>query len=149
MSYRTSPCKKLQNKSNVQLVSVNILLIAAARLTFPWINKIFYVTVWFVGAAVSNLLALWAHLRLLQLHCAVVPLCWHLDHCLSPSPSPCCLYAFVTLFSLSAVPPRPCGSPMLLTALSFSLTLSSPHHTSSLWCLSECQAGRPWSDLVG
>lgn len=109
-----------------------------------------YNSVWFDWAAAPSLLTLWARPRLLQPHCVVVPLRWHLDHCLSPSPSSCCLYVFVPLFSLSALSPRPHGSPRLLTALSppFSHTLIV-HLTASLWCLSECQAGRPWSDLAG
>lgn len=109
-----------------------------------------YNSVWFDWAAAPSLLTLWARPRLLQPHCVVVPLRWHLDDCLSPSPSSCCLFVFVPLFSLSALSPRPHGSPRLLTALSppFSHTLIV-HLAASLWCLSECQAGRPWSDLAG
>lgn len=84
-----------------------------------------YNSVWFDWAAVPSLLTLWVRPRLLQPHCVVVPLRWHLDHYLSPSPSSCCLHVFVPLFSLSALSPHPHGSPRLSTALSLSLTLSS------------------------
>lgn len=65
-------------------------------------------------------------------------------------------------FCLSSSPTRPhgslrhFGSQLLFLSLSVWVSLSLPfshalivHLTSSLWCLSECQAGRPWSDLAG
>lgn len=38
------PFKKLKNKCRAQLALVNTLLIAVVGLNFPWINKIFYIT---------------------------------------------------------------------------------------------------------
>ena len=112
--------QKLKNKSSAQLVCVNTLLIAEAThtLTFPWINMIFYITVWFDRAAAPNSLALWASTVALccrvQLHLLnifpSVGIWISVSHCL---PCLCCLYVFVPLlFSLSQLfLPRPRGSP--------------------------------------
>lgn len=66
-------------------------------------------------------------------------LCWNLDHCCS-----------LSRFSASPLPVLWLPSPRISCAHGL-LTppFSAPSLTSSLWCLAECRAGRPWSDLGG
>lgn len=132
-----------QNRCSARLVFVNILSIAEVGLPFPWINKTSYITVKFAGLLFPARSLRGLIRALLQMHLAVAfarspPLRQHLDQpALNRLPS---LSARILLRG-------PRGAHRHSGSLSLSLLVGSL--TSSLWCLGECQAGRPWSDLVG
>lgn len=152
---RCGPVYKVENKFRAQLVFVDTLLIAVVGLTFPWINKIFYITVCFDWAAVPEYCSVCAHPAVF---CCCV--CSHLlniclsvgiwiSHCLSFL----CLFISVSVFSLS-LSFVPTGLPGTLP-LSRSpplLSSSRSHRPSHIFCLVSRWVpgrGRPWSDLGG
>lgn len=134
-----------QNRCSARLVFVNILSIAEVGLPFPWINKTSYITVKFAGLLFPARSLRGLIRALLQMHLAVA-------FARSPPPS-----AFGSTgsqpspFSVRSYPPQRSqrSSQALWLSLSLPLSLLVGSLTSSLWCLGECQAGRPWSDLVG
>ncbi len=115
-------------------------------------TNILYNSVWF-GSRL-------AYPRLLQLHICCEFACtsrksaslWTFGS-VSLTVSPLLLFTCIcaSLFSLSSFSPSPQIS-QALWLLTVSLSLFHTlivHLTSFLWCLGECQAGRPWSDLAG
>ena len=159
--------QKLKNKSSAQLVCVNTLLIAEATHTHFSMDQhdILYNCVVWPGCCSQLARSVGFYSRTL-LSCSVappeyLPLCWHLDQCLSLSPLSLlfiCIRAspFFPLTALSPPSPRISQALCLLAAPSLSLALIlflSPSSSSISHLLSgvsvSARQGRPWSDLAG
>ena len=159
--------QKLKNKSSAQLVCVNTLLIAEATHTHFSMDQhdILYNCVVWPGCCSQLARSVGFYSRTL-LSCSVappeyLPLCWHLDQCLSLSPLSLlfiCIRAspFFPLSALSPPSPRISQALCLLAAPSLSLALIlflSPSSSSISHLLSgvsvSARQGRPWSDLAG
>lgn len=147
--------KKPKNKSWVQMVLVNILLIVVVGLTYPWITTIFYMTL----CALTRLLFLaclfFGLIQCSQCCCVclfLLNICLFIWICVSPCVASLSVYMYLSISFLSKlfllVPTDLPGT----LALNCSLFLFLPHSPpiSPLVCgVSVSQAGRPWSDLGG
>lgn len=113
--------------------------------TCPWINTIFYVTARFDSTgSCSILLCLLTHADNLPSPLAfgsvsLIVSLFPLFICVSSLPAPSSWSPWISLCT------RVLSCPFSLAAIC-NLILPLP---SSLRCLGECQAGRPWSDLGG